>query len=101
MNTQHSTDTILAHEGRSHSQLGVPVNPPVYRQSTLLFESIEALKVASGTPNAYGRGGSPTTRSLERTLARLEGRTAPCSRRADSAQSRRRCSPCSIPAIIC
>lgn len=73
MNTQHSTDTILAHEGRSHSQLGVPVNPPVYRQSTLLFESIEALKVASGTPNAYGRGGSPTTRSLERTLARLEG----------------------------
>lgn len=73
MNAQHSTNTILAHEGRSHSQPGAPVNPPVYRQSTLLFQSLEALKEASGTPNAYGRGGSPTTRSLEGALARLEG----------------------------
>jgi cystathionine beta-lyase len=69
----YSTDTVLVHEGRTHNQLGAPVNPPVYRQSTLLFNSLEALKTASGTPNAYGRGGSPTTRALENALARLEG----------------------------
>ncbi|MFX1765806.1 cystathionine beta-lyase [Paraburkholderia sp. A1RI-2L] len=73
MNAMHSTDTVLAHEGRKHDQLGAPVNPPVYRQSTLLFENLEALRTASGTPNAYGRGGSPTTRALENALARLEG----------------------------
>ncbi|EXF92976.1 cystathionine beta-lyase [Pseudomonas fluorescens HK44] len=73
MNTTYSTDTVLVHEGRTHNQLGAPVNPPVYRQSTLLFNSLEALKAASGTPNAYGRGGSPTTRALENALARLEG----------------------------
>ena len=73
MNTTYSTDTVLVHEGRTHNQLGAPVNPPVYRQSTLLFNSLEALKTASGTPNAYGRGGSPTTRALENALARLEG----------------------------
>ncbi|AOJ02658.1 cystathionine beta-lyase [Burkholderia mayonis] len=73
MNATHSTDTVLAHEGRTHSQLGAPVNPPVYRQSTLLFDNVDALKHASGTPSAYGRGGSPTTRALEAALARLEG----------------------------
>lgn len=73
MNATYSTETVLAHEGRTHNQLGAPVNPPVYRQSTLLFHSLEALKTASGTPNAYGRGGSPTTRALENALARLEG----------------------------
>jgi cystathionine beta-lyase len=73
LNTTYSTDTVLVHEGRAHNQLGAPVNPPVYRQSTLLFNSLEALKTASGTPNAYGRGGSPTTRALENALARLEG----------------------------
>lgn len=73
MNTTYSTDTVLVHEGRTHNQLGAPVNPPVYRQSTLLFNSLEALKTVSGTPNAYGRGGSPTTRALENALARLEG----------------------------
>ncbi len=73
LNALHSTDTVLAHEGRAHSQPGAPVNPPVYRQSTLLFHSVEALKTASGTPLAYGRHGSPTTRALEQALARLEG----------------------------
>ncbi|AOJ80080.1 cystathionine beta-lyase [Burkholderia savannae] len=73
MNATHSTETVLAHEGRQHSQLGAPVNPPVYRQSTLLFESVEALQNARGTPDVYGRGGSPTTRALEAALARLEG----------------------------
>lgn len=73
MNTEQFTETVLAHEGRDHNQLGVPVNPPVYRQSTLLFNSIDALKSAIGTPNAYGRGGSPTTRALESALARIEG----------------------------
>jgi cystathionine beta-lyase len=73
LNTLHSTDTVLAHEGRSHGQPGSPVNPPVYRQSTLLFHSTDALDSVRGTPLAYGRHGSPTTRALEKELARLEG----------------------------
>ncbi|PCE32471.1 cystathionine beta-lyase [Burkholderia ubonensis] len=73
MTTLHSTDTVLAHEGRSHGQPGAPVNPPVYRQSTLLFHDTEALDTVRGTPLAYGRHGSPTTRALEKALARLEG----------------------------
>ncbi|RQR52555.1 cystathionine beta-lyase [Burkholderia sp. Bp9125] len=73
MTTLHSPDTVLAHEGRSHGQPGVPVNPPVYRQSTLLFHDTDALDTVRGTPLAYGRHGSPTTRALEKALARLEG----------------------------
>lgn len=73
MNATLSNETVLAHEGRGHEQAGTPVNPPVYRQSTLLFPTVEKLASASDTPNAYGRGGSPTTRALESALARLEG----------------------------
>ncbi|MGR3908503.1 cystathionine beta-lyase [Burkholderia sp. SR8] len=73
MNHLHSTDTLLAHEGRSHGQPGSPVNPPVYRQSTLLFHDTDALDAVRGTPLAYGRHGSPTTRALEKALARVEG----------------------------
>lgn len=73
MNATLSNETILAHEGRGHEQAGTPVNPPVYRQSTLLFPTVDKLNSASDTPNAYGRGGSPTTRALEGALARLEG----------------------------
>ncbi|TCW79675.1 cystathionine beta-lyase [Burkholderia sp. SRS-46] len=73
MTTLHSPDTVLAHEGRSHGQPGSPVNPPVYRQSTLLFHDTDALDTVRGTPLAYGRHGSPTTRALEKALARLEG----------------------------
>lgn len=73
MNALHSTDTVLAHEGRTHGQPGAPVSPPVYRQSTLLFHSVAALDTVRGTPLAYGRHGSPTTRALEEALARLEG----------------------------
>jgi cystathionine beta-lyase len=73
LNALHSTDTVLAHEGRTHGQPGAPVSPPVYRQSTLLFHSVAALDTVRGTPLAYGRHGSPTTRALEEALARLEG----------------------------
>ncbi|MFL6668835.1 MAG: cystathionine beta-lyase [Burkholderia ambifaria] len=73
MTSLHSPDTLLAHEGRSHGQPGSPVNPPVYRQSTLLFHGTDALDAVRGTPLAYGRHGSPTTRALEKALARLEG----------------------------
>ncbi|KDB10630.1 cystathionine beta-lyase [Burkholderia sp. lig30] len=39
----------------------------------MLFHSVAALDTVRGTPLAYGRHGSPTTRALEEALARLEG----------------------------
>lgn len=66
-------ETLLAHEGRERGRVGGTVNTPVYRASTLLFPSVEALHAQNGTLNTYGRHGNPTTRSLESALAELEG----------------------------
>lgn len=66
-------ETLLAHEGRERGLVGGTVNTPVYRASTLLFPTVEALHAQHGTLNTYGRHGNPTTRSLERALAELEG----------------------------
>jgi cystathionine beta-lyase len=66
-------DTLLTHSGRDHSQVGGTVNPPVYRASTLLFPTVQALHSVHGTLNTYGRHGNPTTRALEQTLCDLEG----------------------------
>ncbi|WP_342244383.1 cystathionine beta-lyase [Pseudomonas sp. OTU5201] len=66
-------ETLLAHEGRERGRVGGTVNTPVYRASTLLFPTVEALHAQNGTLNTYGRHGNPTTRSLESALAELEG----------------------------
>ncbi|MEN5035336.1 cystathionine beta-lyase [Pseudomonas sp. TWI929] len=67
------SETLLAHSGRIHDQVGGTVNTPVYRASTLLFPTVGDLKSVYGTLNTYGRHGNPTTRSLEMALAELEG----------------------------
>lgn len=48
------------------------VNTPVYRTSTILYDTLAALK-AEDAPYTYGRHGTPTTRSLEEALEALEG----------------------------
>jgi cystathionine beta-lyase len=53
------------------------VNTPVYRTSTILFESFEAMESGAHEPGkmqfAYGRLGTPTSQALEEAVAELEG----------------------------
>ncbi|MGQ0740832.1 MAG: cystathionine beta-lyase [Alphaproteobacteria bacterium] len=65
-------DTTLIESGRKpHEQFGA-VNTPVYRASTILFPSVEALRKES-QPYTYGRRATPTTRALEEAICKLEG----------------------------
>ncbi|MDN0084527.1 cystathionine beta-lyase [Crenobacter sp. SG2305] len=66
-------ETLLTHSGREERKIGGTVNTPVYRASTLLFPTIDALHAVHGTLHTYGRHGNPTTRALESALCDLEG----------------------------
>ncbi len=64
--------TRLAHAGREPARYHGFVNTPIYRGSTVLFPTLEALE--SNTQDfTYGRLGTPTVRALEGTIAELEG----------------------------
>ena len=64
-------ETLIAHAGQEFAEHGF-VNPAVYRASTVLFPTAEAL-AAYEQPYTYGRKGSPTSRALETAIAALEG----------------------------
>jgi cysteine-S-conjugate beta-lyase len=65
--------TEIVHRGRdAKSQHGF-VNPPVYRGSTVLFPTLEALEAYDTHQYKYGRHGTPTTAALEDALTALEG----------------------------
>jgi cystathionine beta-lyase len=67
-----SPETILTHDGRSPGdQLGF-VNTPVFRGSTVLFETLDDLDNYD-LPFRYGRQGNPTTRAVETVVSALEG----------------------------
>ena len=80
--TQHDGDnTRLVHAGRrpewTHDQSGTRgvVNPPVWRASTILFDSLAALDASIRAPDDglnYGRRGTPTQWSLADALTGLE-----------------------------
>ena len=55
------------------------VNTPVYRASTILYPTLEALE-AGDAPYTYGLNGTPSSDSLETAITALEGgvRTALC-----------------------
>jgi cysteine-S-conjugate beta-lyase len=70
-------ETIAVVAGRHpHRHFGV-VNTPVYRASTVLFETFAQFEAAAHDPAnlrfAYGRLGTPTSTSLEDSIAELEG----------------------------
>jgi cystathionine beta-lyase len=71
-------ETLLAHGGRP-AGARVPVNPPVVRASTVLFDSMQTLQQALQERTRhergllYGRKGTPTTDALEDVLTTLEG----------------------------
>ncbi|MGH7934577.1 MAG: cystathionine beta-lyase [Candidatus Binataceae bacterium] len=70
-------ESIAVVAGRHpHSHYGV-VNTPVFRASTILFETFEQFDAAAHDPAnfhfAYGRLGTPTSASLEDAMVQLEG----------------------------
>ncbi len=65
-------NTILTHAGRSPSANYGTVNTPVYRASTILFPTLEALDNKEHTKLRYGRRGTPTTHALEDAMCEIE-----------------------------
>ena len=69
-------NTRLVHAGRHPEQQFGAVNPPVYRASTILHPSVEAMERSGRTPFEgvrYGRYGTPTTFAFEEAMAEVEG----------------------------
>jgi cystathionine beta-lyase len=64
--------TRLVHSGREPARQHGFVNTPIYRGSTILFPTVEALE-ANDQPFTYGRLGTPTVRALEAAIAEIEG----------------------------
>ncbi len=69
---KNSLRTRLAHAGRKpFDQYGF-VNTPVYRGSTVLFETAEAFH-SHAQPYTYATKGTPTTRALEEAWTEIAG----------------------------
>lgn len=64
--------TIVTQAGRAPARHFGFVNPPVYRGSTVLFPTVEALETLA-QPYTYGTKGTPTTRALEAAWTEIAG----------------------------
>jgi len=70
--TGQSLETIVTHSGRNPADHWGFVNTPVYRGSTILFPTLDALE--STEPRFdYGRTGNPSSQSVEDAVSDLEG----------------------------
>ena len=68
-------DTALVSGGRRREWTGGIVNAPVYRASTILFDTVADMRAAGSGPMGtlhYGRSGTPTHWSLSEALTDLE-----------------------------
>ncbi len=70
-NAQKDKRTEFAHLGRPTPDLGTPVNPPIVRASTLLFERSEDLYRSD--VRGYGRHGCGVHDALQEAFCALEG----------------------------
>lgn len=73
---QMRRSTLLKHTGKPSSPGAKPVNPPLVRASTVLFDSLQELHEASARPFQglyYGRFGTPTHEALAHALNALSG----------------------------
>ncbi|WP_024275934.1 cystathionine beta-lyase [Hyphomicrobium sp. 802] len=68
-------ETDVVHLGRKPFEQHGFVNTPVYRGSTVLYPTLDALRAYS-QPYTYGRRATPTTRALEEAITQLEGGAA-------------------------
>src|SRR3569833_608642 len=67
-----SPETIVTHSGREPFENRGYVNTPVYRGSTILFPTLDALE--SPEPRFdYGRTGNPSSAAVEELISELEG----------------------------
>jgi cysteine-S-conjugate beta-lyase len=67
-------ETTLVHVGRDPQKFEGAVNTPIIHASTILFPDAQSLRTESHpSGNQYGRNGTSTTRSLEESVATLEG----------------------------
>lgn len=74
--TEFDAQTLVVRGGRDTRHSAGLVNTPVYRGSTILAASLDEWERSKEPDNPmamYGRFGTPTTRSLESLVARLEG----------------------------
>lgn len=69
---QPSPETILTHAGRRPEAYHGFVNTPVFRGSTVLFDTLDALESPTREYD-YGRVGNPTGRAVETLITDLEG----------------------------
>ncbi|RUP11144.1 cystathionine beta-lyase [Hyphomicrobium sp.] len=65
-------ETEVVHLGRKPFEQHGFVNTPVYRGSTVLFPTLDAIKKRTQA-FTYGRRATPTTQALEDAIAHLEG----------------------------
>lgn len=68
-------ETKVVHLGREPFEQHGFVNPPVYRGSTVLYKTLDAIN-SRKQPYTYGRRATPTTRALEDAITDLEGGAA-------------------------
>ena len=67
-----SLETIVTHAGRNPDEHWGYVNTPVYRGSTILFPTLDALE--STEPRFdYGRTGNPSSATVEDCVSEREG----------------------------
>lgn len=67
-------ETLLVSAGREPEKNYGVVNPPIYRASTILYDTVEAFEAPREVRGVYyGRGGTPTTFALEDAVAALDG----------------------------
>jgi cystathionine beta-lyase len=74
--SKYKIETQLVHAGRNPAKYDGMVNTPVFRTSTILFNTIEEiiqLDKAVHTDQTYGRSGTPTVKELQDGLAKLDG----------------------------
>ena len=67
-----SAETILTHSGREPFENRGYVNTPVYRGSTILFPTLDAMEDPAPRFD-YGRTGNPSSATVESLITELEG----------------------------
>jgi len=67
-----SAETIVTHGGRRPDQNRGYVNTPVYRGSTILFPTLDAMEDPAPRFD-YGRTGNPSSAAVEAVITELEG----------------------------
>lgn len=76
MSSSFRRESRIVHAGRHPERFDGVVNPPVFRASTVLAPTVEALHALHPhrfEKTYYGRYGTPTTFALEEAVAELEG----------------------------